>query len=397
MINKKNRKKLILYFVLLIIIIITLGILFSKIIVKDNFNEFKYAPKNIYTSDTKLDFEFIFNDKLVGYPFSDRLISEIKNAKKEILIAVYSVDSTEIVDELYKAADRGIKINIVFDFKKHTPHAKLFNKQHSNISIIEVGKPDDNQSSFMHNKFAIFDNKLLFTGSWNWTILQETIDPTYVFITRDADLIKSYTEEFARLYNDKYSRKKFLINEYNPFYTQKSFSDSTIEIWFSPGIETNSIQKRTIDLINSSKKSIKILIWQMTDQAIAQAILEKAEEGIEIKIITDDEYIESDESGFVFLNEKINEKELDNIIVISDEKRNEEVAKKYPQFSNLNSFLHHHMLIIDDEIAMIGTNNWSDKGAFDNDENIIICDDDRFIEELINSFDFNFNILNTTE
>jgi len=249
----------------------------------------------------------------------------------------------------------------------------------------------------MHNKFAIFDNKLLFTGSWNWTILQETIDPTYVFITRDADLIKSYTEEFARLYNDKYSRKKFLINEYNPFYTQKSFSDSTIDIWFSPGIETNSIQKRTIDLINSSKKSIKILIWQMTDQAIAQAILEKAEEGIEIKIITDDEYIESDESGFVFLNEKINEKELDNIIVISDEKRNEEVAKKYPQFSNLNSFLHHHMLIIDDEIAMIGTNNWSDKGAFDNDENIIICDDDRFIEELINSFDFNFNILNTTE
>ena len=72
---------------------------------------------------------------------------------------------------------------------------------------------------------------------------------------------------------------------------------------------------------------------------------------------------------------------LDNLEIINDSKRNLEVSQLWPG-STINSFLHQHLLIIDDQTVIFGTSNWSANGFFQNNEATIISN----IPSLVKSF-----------
>ena len=57
------------------------------------------------------------------------------------------------------------------------------------------------QDKFMHNKFAIFDNKKVITGSYNWTYSAEYNNLESIIISKEENLIKRY-----------YSAAKLTIN-----------------------------------------------------------------------------------------------------------------------------------------------------------------------------------------
>lgn len=52
----------------------------------------------------------------------------------------------------------------------------------------------------MHHKFAIIDDKLLITGSANWTAQAFFGNHDNVIITNEQTAIKSYKEEFEQLW-----------------------------------------------------------------------------------------------------------------------------------------------------------------------------------------------------
>jgi cardiolipin hydrolase len=52
----------------------------------------------------------------------------------------------------------------------------------------------------MHHKFAIIDNKLLLSGSFNWTRQAITGNHENVLITNNQDILSPYMEEFKRLW-----------------------------------------------------------------------------------------------------------------------------------------------------------------------------------------------------
>jgi len=51
----------------------------------------------------------------------------------------------------------------------------------------------------MHNKFAIFDNKKVITGSYNWTYSAEYNNLESVIISREENLIKQFNIRFKQL------------------------------------------------------------------------------------------------------------------------------------------------------------------------------------------------------
>ena len=53
----------------------------------------------------------------------------------------------------------------------------------------------------MHNKFAIFDGKLLVTGSYNWTDSGERFNHENVVILDDPAVVQRYKDSFEHLYN----------------------------------------------------------------------------------------------------------------------------------------------------------------------------------------------------
>jgi len=340
----------------------------------------------------------IFNDSLQDYPFSDLLIAHMRGAQKSIYAAVYSIDSVEIRDELYAAANRGIKVEIVLDYKKHIQHSKLFINPPKNLKIQELNTGNSTGNSYMHNKFTLFDieteHASLLTGAWNWTILQEKIDPTFLMETSDPDILSIYIEEFERLYSGINSTKKFSDDKYKPFAKKILFDDCFVEIWFSPGIAKNSVNQRILDLIDSAQSNIKIMVWRITKPAIASALRNQSENGVKITIIVDDYNAKLNDSVFSKYKDVFNHK---NIRIITDASRKidtESLGFKDP--AGLNSFLHHHMMIVDNKTVLFGTNNWSDRGSYKNDENIIVTDSESVVNAFKFSFENNFRALALT-
>jgi phosphatidylserine/phosphatidylglycerophosphate/cardiolipin synthase-like enzyme len=53
----------------------------------------------------------------------------------------------------------------------------------------------------MHYKFAIFDGKLLVTGSYNWTASAERFNQENALFLDEPDIIRRYQARFDQLFN----------------------------------------------------------------------------------------------------------------------------------------------------------------------------------------------------
>lgn len=244
---------------------------------------------------------------------------------------------------------------------------------------------------YMHNKFIIFDDETVFTGSWNFTILQEALDFSYVFVSSDDEIVKPYVDEFSRLFKKVNSKKKFGDDFFKPFYKLIRFKDCFLEIWFSPGVGKNSVEQRIVDLVNSADKSLYIGIWEWTDFRVFSAVKKKALDGVKVFVLIDD-YNEFLRDSVFFKNK--GELNIPNFVV-----KNDSAIGTFSLVDNvlvkdvdggLNSFFHHHFIVVDDKVVVFGTGNFSDKGFFKNDENFIVTDNKDIVRRFSEFFQSKF-------
>lgn len=84
-----------------------------------------------------------------------------------------------------------------------------------------------------------------------------------------------------------------------------------------------------------------------------------------------------------------NRQKLNKLNLISDTKHGQEVVSVFRD-SSFNSFLHHHTLILDEEITVFGGNNWTTGGFFRNDESIMISNIESISKSFIRSYKMNY-------
>lgn len=329
-----------------------------------------------------------FNDKLGADDFSKLIVNSIDQAEKTVDIAVYSMDSQDILDALFRAAKRGVTVSAIFSDKRQEIIAELFKDKPDNIKIGFI--PSD-VSRYMHHKFLLVDRGLsrqkLFFSSYNFTHFQGLYDPSFILETGRPELVAVFGKEFDRLVielNDKVKRPPV-----NPFAARIEYADGFLEVWFAPGTSSHNIKNRMISLIKSSTNNIKVLIWYLTDKEIA-AELAEASQTKAVSIVTDDFNWFSPESAFPILEAQKARQKLDRLELIKDSKRNAEVGKLMNDAS-FNSFLHQHLLIIDDKIALFGTNNWSFGGFFTNSESIMVTDIKSLVDAFRGSYQANYD------
>jgi phosphatidylserine/phosphatidylglycerophosphate/cardiolipin synthase-like enzyme len=134
------------------------------------------------------------------------LVSHIDQSKKEIKVAMYAFTSRELAQALVGAHERGVKVSVVLDGEfSGDPFSKGEFLVKSGIEVRSdqfhlraTGEPEGK----MHNKFAIIDNAVLATGSYNWTASAEKLNDENLLLFKNApDLIKRYRQKFNELYN----------------------------------------------------------------------------------------------------------------------------------------------------------------------------------------------------
>jgi phosphatidylserine/phosphatidylglycerophosphate/cardiolipin synthase-like enzyme len=64
--------------------------------------------------------------------------------------------------------------------------------------------PADKENGLMHQKFAVIDRHLVFTGSYNWTHSADRFNDENLLLFRDAaPLAEEYRKNFFRLWERK--------------------------------------------------------------------------------------------------------------------------------------------------------------------------------------------------
>jgi len=335
-----------------------------------------YEPAETITVDSDFQGEILFNSRLGEKPFTNQLVGLIRNAKYSIDVAMYSIDSPQLRDELYAAAKKNISVHIALSSTKSEQHSALFINPPSGISFTSLGK-DGND--LMHHKFLIVDagkpSAAVAFGSFNWTLLQEAYDPSFMIVSFDKKITNVYEEEFGRLWSGKSGPLKFNDPNYRPWASDIQYRNGELELWWSPGIGDNTIKKRMLDAIAEANSSIDIMIWQLTDRDIANALIVKARQGLRIRIITDDY---NAYKGASVIDQLVKAAAtFPNLEIVDDALRNAEVQARaltvdLPMTTDFNSFFHHHALIIDGTLLIAGTNNWSYLASYKNDESAIV-------------------------
>lgn len=383
---KKNFTSIILPLLLLVIISSLMVFIFR--IYKQANNQI-VKPAEIIEVREPFSGKFHFNDILGKDDFSNLIVDNIDKSTKTVELAMYSIDNTDIRNALFRAADRGVKVNLVLSRKHQVGITKFFENKPGNINLIFIGLAN---SDYMHHKFLLIDrdkiNQKLFFGSYNFTYIQGKFDPSFVMETDRPELVRIFGEEFNRLsLNDKLSTKKNV--NYNPFAALVKYPEGYLEIWFTPESENSSIKNRMISLISGASSKINIMTWYLTDKDIASALIIRSK-NVPVTILTDDSNWSAVDSVFPIIAAQKNRQKLNNLEIITDAKRNSEVSRILGR-SDLNSFLHHHLLIIDDNTAVFGTNNWSFSGFFVNDESIIVSNIPSVVSSFKQSFLYNYS------
>ncbi len=137
-------------------------------------------------------------------PSSDcqnQLIKKINTSVQSIDIAIYSFTDKDILSALIQAANRGVQIRIIADKKQALSKSSVI------PFLYQQGFDLKLNSSFQaeHNKFAIFDQKHVMTGSYNWTKnARDNNSENCVFFDEN---IQAFTERFEFLWQ-KYDELK---------------------------------------------------------------------------------------------------------------------------------------------------------------------------------------------
>ncbi|NTU75801.1 MAG: DUF1669 domain-containing protein, partial [Anaerolineaceae bacterium] len=267
------------------------------------------------------------------------LVQAIDEARVSVDMAAYSLSLKSVRDALLRAHNRGVQVRLVMesDNLDSAVPQKLLD---SGIPII-----GDRREGLMHDKFAIIDGKEVWTGSMNFTLTSAYDDHNNLLRIQSPEIAALYEGEFEEMYteylfgpggNKTTTIQPIMVNGHK------------VEAYFSP---EDKIAGRILKVIASSRKSINIQAFAFTRDDLGDEIIRRAKAGVNVRGVFDSDQIDSNIGG------------------------------EFPRFLDAGldvhrdpfmNMLHDKLIIIDGEIIITGSYNFSNSAETKNDENVVI-------------------------
>ena len=270
------------------------------------------------------------------------ILDNIRNAQNSIDFALYGLDKQDdILKALIEAKNRGIKIRGVVDSKPDNSY--VYNdtaKLNANFDTVA-----DFKAPFMHNKFFIFDEKSVITGTMNVSATGcSGYNANTVVLINNSSVARVFTQEFNQMYAGKFQQNK----EDSSIRGLKISDKITLDVYFSP--VGTLIYQGILPIIHNAREEIFVSIFYLTNKEIINALIAAKRRGVDVKII-------HDAVGANNMKEKI---------------RTLRVAGIYLKVENWGGKDHEKNMVIDGKYFITGSANFSYSGAKKNDENVLI-------------------------
>ena len=277
----------------------------------------------------------------------EKLLGFINAAQVSIHIASFEFNLPRVADALIAAKARGVDVRWVTDNENGLDIDANPNRgQFARLTAggVEV-KDDAGRSALMHNKFWIFDRQTLWTGSTNITVNGIYKQNNNVILIRSPEIAAIYEREWEELWTGQLGRRAP-----STMNSQWAILDGTpIQVIFSP--EDGAVSY-LVAMLNDAQVSIRFLAFSFTDYPMAQAMVARAQNGVDVQGV------------FETFGSNSPRSELKTLWCAGLPVR---------QDGN-DSFLHDKVIIIDNSIVVTGSLNFSSSADEDNEENVIIID-----------------------
>ncbi len=277
----------------------------------------------------------------------EKLIQFIDGAQSSIHIASFEFNLPLVADALIAAKARGVDVRWVTDDENGLDIDGNENRgQFTRLMAggIEV-KDDAGRSALMHNKFWIFDRQITWTGSTNITVNGIYKQNNNVIVIRSSEISTIYEREWEELWTEQLGRRApSTVNN------QWAILDGTpIQVLFS---SEDHAMDNVIAIVNDAQTSIRFLAFSFTDYPLAQAMIAKAQAGVDVQGVFETFGSNSPRS----------------------ELKTTWCAGLPVRQDGNPSFLHDKIIVIDNSIVITGSLNFSSSADEDNEENVIILD-----------------------
>jgi phosphatidylserine/phosphatidylglycerophosphate/cardiolipin synthase-like enzyme len=280
-------------------------------------------------------------DDLSG-TIAEQLIYRIGTADESIHIAAFELNLLPVAEALSAASRRGVEVQWVTDdeygLEADQEEGQLFPMMER--AGVEVRA--DDRDALMHNKFIIFDGQTVWTGSTNLTENGIFRNNNNVLVVESPEAAAIYEREFQELWAGQFGPSSPSTVDQQSV----TVASTDLEIRFAPEDEAMA---HLISLVEGAQESIYFMAFSFTDDNLAAAMLDKIEEGVEVKGIFETRGSESPYS------------ELYSIACAGMDVR---------QDGNPGT-MHHKVIIIDGRTLATGSFNFSENADESNDENLI--------------------------
>ena len=260
----------------------------------------------------------------------------------------------------------------------------LFILKQAGILIIDDTADGSKGSGLMHHKFMVVDNKIVLTGSTNFTVsgvhgdldnLATRGNVNHLLRIENTKVAELFTEEFNYMWGDSPKggvNSKFGLQK--PWRSPKTiiWQDTKFTIQFAPTstrkdwqLSTNGLIAKTI---KNTARSIELALFVFSEQKIVDAL--KQLQQVEIKGVFDSSF------AYRYYSEVLDM--LGTTLYL----RCQPEANNNPWQESLNTVgtpqiapgdkLHHKFALIDNYTVISGSQNWSETANINNDEALII-------------------------
>ncbi len=270
----------------------------------------------------------------------DQLLQKINKSAETIHCAFYDLDLSEVIAALEEKEKQGLDVKVVVDADNAEETAHLqFVKQ-------------DTRTAYMHDKFCVFDNTEIMTGSMNPTYTDTTKNNNNILFIASKTLAENYEMEFDSLWAEDFGY------DAKTEQTMLLFNNATIENYFCP---EDDCEAHIAETLKQANESIFFMQFSFTSDLLGSIILEKSKT-VEVAGIFD----AAQNSAY---SEYETLKHLNVSLEQSDGK------------------LHHKVFIVDEKIVITGSMNPSKNGNEKNDENILIIHDAEIAQLFVEEFE----------
>ena len=271
----------------------------------------------------------------------ENLVWLIDNAEATIDAAVFEFDLQNVADALIRAHNRGVRVRMVYD-DEHTEEDPQM------AQVIAAGIPavPDGRSAYMHNKFFVFDGDLVWTGSMNITVNGAYRNNNNSLAIISPELGENYTREFEEMFSGNFGPQSAADT---PFPVTR-VGAMQVENYFAP---EDVVMERIVEIVGGAQQSIHFMVFAFTHGDLSTVMIERAFAGVEVAGVFETRGANTQYSECNVLREYGIDVRLD---------------------SNPRT-MHHKVIIVDGEIIITGSFNFSKNATTSNDENLLVLYD----------------------